>query len=1040
MPVPPSPTPVPPSPPPQLRPSGRPNRLTRRPRRYEHYTDEFPPELPAIIPSILEPPPPMNESMPDTEPVTIETPAVVFTTPPNSYGIFHTYQDGPPSYVPNTLDYIDSSNFTPKPGDHDTRNVFSSLGLSETAARKPFFEPLANVTTYRLMEWFYGSLTLKSSTELQRLVDNVILAEDFSREELLSFRATKENERLDHWVDSGTALNSGVPFSTGTSWRETSIKILIPAEKVLFRNAESVPRAEVSGLFYRRPIEVIKAALSEPLAQDFHLTPYQPSAHASHHIAYIPKLSDSFKDSYKAIHKKYPTQSVITNCRRELVHEIWLLLMDEDFVEAYKNGFTHEFFDGVIRRVFLRISIYGMDYPEKVLMSLIRYFGNFPCPRCLIPKSKICWLGTTPDEEYRINERRVDDSLHQKTVKKAWNLVHLKGKAITSKPVEELLGPTSLVPVQNAFSIRLSGIGFDFHDMIAPDFLHEFELGVWKRTFTHLLRLLASHGKGTVEKLNERYRNIPTYGNGVIQRFYSDASAMKRMAGRDYEDLLQLIFELATWHSLVKLRLHTDSTLKGLEGSTRRLGQLFRRFVAETCDVYDTRELPAEAIARGKRSMVANPQRNKSSEAKQIKFQLNTYKFHALGDYTWYIRRFGTYENFSTQIGEVEHKGVKKLFPRTQKKQYTKGIAKQHSRERLLHLMSRNDPRKAQKKTVNLMNSENLPPASPYEQHQMSIEARSDNALNVRQWLSENEEDPAIKDFLPKLRRHLFMQLIGYTSGRDEDEITDEESQSVQILNERLYSHEVFRVNYTTYDLRRTQDSINPKTHPDIMVLSPEEDNGKSTFHPYWYARIIKIFHANVYFRGSRSCPNIPAGRQIMKFLFVRWFSNETLHEHGWRNKHLPMVNFTAISDPEPFGFVNPRHVLRGSHLLPAFKFGRTNRLLPPSLARQSRDKDNDWSFYYVNIFVDRDMMMRYRGGGVGHKLTRHATNTFLEDRDPFDELDFYTEHEQDPGRVERMLSDLEGGVDWEDEEPSSGESEAESGDDSDNGPGYADL
>lgn len=85
--------------------------------------------------------------------------------------------------------------------------------------------------------------------------------------------------------------------------------------------------------------------------------------------------------------------------------------------------------------------------------------------------------------------------------------------------------------------------------------------------------------------------------------------------------------------------------------------------------------------------------------------------------------------------------------------------------------------------------------------------------------------------------------------------------------------------------------------------------------------------------------------------------------------------------------------------------------------------------------------MMRYRGGGVGHKSTRHATNTFLEDRDPFDELDFYTEHEQDPGRVERMLSDLEGGVvDWEDEEPSSGESEAESDDDSDNGPGYADL
>jgi hypothetical protein len=30
-------------------------------------------------------------------------------------------------------------------------------------------------------------------------------------------------------------------------------------------------------------------------------------------------------------------------------------------------------------------------------------------------------------------------------------------------------------------------------------------------------------------------------------------------------------------------------------------------------------------------------------------------------------------------------------------------------------------------------------------------------------------------------------------------------------------------------------------------------------------------------------------------------------------------------------------------------------------------------------------MMMRYRGGGVGHKSTRNATNTFLKDRDPLD-------------------------------------------------------
>jgi hypothetical protein len=38
------------------------------------------------------------------------------------------------------------------------------------------------------------------------------------------------------------------------------------------------------------------------------------------------------------------------------------------------------------------------------------------------------------------------------------------------------------------------------------------------------------------------------------------------------------------------------------------------------------------------------------------------------------------------------------------------------------------------------------------------------------------------------------------------------------------------------------------------------------------------------------------------------------------------------------------------------------------------------------NSFVDRDMLMRFRGGGVGHRTTREATNIFLDDRDPLDQ------------------------------------------------------
>lgn len=33
--------------------------------------------------------------------------------------------------------------------------------------------------------------------------------------------------------------------------------------------------------------------------------------------------------------------------------------------------------------------------------------------------------------------------------------------------------------------------------MLVPDLLHEFELGVWKSLFTHLIRLLYAAGEGT---------------------------------------------------------------------------------------------------------------------------------------------------------------------------------------------------------------------------------------------------------------------------------------------------------------------------------------------------------------------------------------------------------------------------------------------------------------------------------------------------------------------------------------------------------------
>jgi hypothetical protein len=131
--------------------------------------------------------------------------------------------------------------------------------------------------------------------------------------------------------------------------------------------------------------------------------------------------------------------------------------------------------------------------------------------------------------------------------------------------------------------------------------------------------------------------------------------------------------------------MHTDITLELLSQVTISFGTRIRVFREKTCAAFSTHELEREQAARlrrqdkvkkaaantnsnaqkGKKATAetksnaqkgtkdktkTNSQPRKSSSGKQPKqFNLNTYKFHALGDYCNTIRRFGTTDSYSTQ-------------------------------------------------------------------------------------------------------------------------------------------------------------------------------------------------------------------------------------------------------------------------------------------------------------------------------------------------------------------------------------------------------
>ena len=61
--------------------------------------------------------------------------------------------------------------------------------------------------------------------------------------------------------------------------------------------------------------------------------------------------------------------------------------------------------------------------------------------------------------------------------------------------------------LKNIFAEKLGRFGFDPYQMLVVDLMHEFELGVWKAVFMHLIHILYAAGPSAslVSELDKRY-------------------------------------------------------------------------------------------------------------------------------------------------------------------------------------------------------------------------------------------------------------------------------------------------------------------------------------------------------------------------------------------------------------------------------------------------------------------------------------------------------------------------------------------------------
>jgi Plavaka transposase len=183
----------------------------------------------------------------------------------NAFGLIREYHHRP-SYDPD--EYVTAEDLANFNTGHSS--VASTSGVASYNTHPPPPWPFENMTKFLLMNWANSGSIQKTEAEITRLGREVISSPDFKVEELGSFDAHRENQRMDKAISSA---ESNAPFSRD-GWREVRVDIQIP---VASRTKPPPPSRTFSipGLHHRSLVEVIKAAWSEDMARRFHLSPFK---------------------------------------------------------------------------------------------------------------------------------------------------------------------------------------------------------------------------------------------------------------------------------------------------------------------------------------------------------------------------------------------------------------------------------------------------------------------------------------------------------------------------------------------------------------------------------------------------------------------------------------------------------------------------------------------------------------------------------------------------------------------------------------------
>jgi hypothetical protein len=251
------------------------HRRIRIPKRYKDFLPSSATPLthiPNLAPAQRRQPRPPSHTTAATIPPQ-QRPDVLTTiqTEPNEMGLYHSYTTRP-SIDPDDgialADVCDTTGFSSPPSSSTYPKVSEFPSFTPSTPANPF-APFSNPTIFHLMNWWSGNST-KSASDLDRLVQDVLLQKNFDQSHLLGFRCSHEAERLDKYTKDP---NNAMPSSKG--WKESVVKIRLPPERATSMDKSKAPVFEVPGVFHRSIVDIIKDAFQETAALAYHYTPFK---------------------------------------------------------------------------------------------------------------------------------------------------------------------------------------------------------------------------------------------------------------------------------------------------------------------------------------------------------------------------------------------------------------------------------------------------------------------------------------------------------------------------------------------------------------------------------------------------------------------------------------------------------------------------------------------------------------------------------------------------------------------------------------------